>query len=332
MRLITSEADKGQQFLDSHTLDDSVLSEYTDPKETRKVKPAIDYKDEVHKYLIGSEDVKGDNLPFSKCKDIRFRKHEVTCWTGYNGSYKSMLLGQVCLGFISQGKKVVIASPEMPPKTTLGRMVSQFAGSNDFAVEASEKFYPWVDGKLWLYDQSSGIVARNLIAVIYWCVENLQIDHFVIDSLMKCGINGDDYNKQKWFVDQLCIAAKDMGIHIHLVAHQKKPQSHMHEVNRYDISGTGDISNLVDNVIICYRNFSEDLDKNYTNGIHVDKQRHYAGGTNPEPKYVFWLDDKSLQFTEKEYGNVYTPSNWVVKEEKSFLNAHVDFVNQQETK
>ena len=300
--------DRGKEFLESITLDDQVLSNYSEIEDRKQVRSAENFRDDVDKHINGGEITKGDRLPFDKTRDIRFRDHEVTVWTGYNGSYKSMFLGQVALGFISQQRSVCIASPEMAPKVTLARMLYQFSGTQNLPDEYIEKFYNTMANKLYLYDQPNGIIAENLLKVIRYCRIEMKINHFMIDSLMKCGINGDDYNKQKWFVNELCTIAKDTGIHIHLVAHQKKPQQGKHDVNRYDIAGSGDISNLVDNVIICYRNYNED--KSYTNGINIDKQRHYAGGDHPEPKYVFWMD-KSLQFMENELGPVNTPQIWV---------------------
>jgi hypothetical protein len=36
-----------------------------------------------------------------------------------------------------------------------------------------------------------------VLEVIYYCAEKLGVKLIVIDSLMKCGINEDDLNKQK---------------------------------------------------------------------------------------------------------------------------------------
>ena len=39
---------------------------------------------------------------------------------------------------------------------------------------------------------------------------------------MKCVKNEDDYNGQKYVVDELCAIAKDHEMHIHLIHHIKK--------------------------------------------------------------------------------------------------------------
>ena len=44
----------------------------------------------------------------------------------------------------------------------------------------------------------------------------------VLDSLMKCGIAEDDLNGQKAFLNKIAVAARDLDIHIFLVAHSTK--------------------------------------------------------------------------------------------------------------
>ncbi|MEX5606384.1 bifunctional DNA primase/helicase, partial [Pseudomonas syringae] len=66
------------------------------------------------------------------------------------------------------------------------------------------------------------VKAKMMLAVIRYCAEKLKVNHFVIDSLMKCGIGEDDYNGQKAFLDSLTSIARDTGIHLHLVAHSRK--------------------------------------------------------------------------------------------------------------
>ena len=303
-------AQRGQEFLDDHVITDDVINNYLEGSEVRKIKPASEYRDEVA-LMFGEASQFGDRLPWIKTEDFRLRPHEITIWSGYNGSYKSMVLGQICLGLISQRKKICIASPEMPPKTTLKRMVVQYAANHNPLIETQDLFYQWVDESLWLYDQASEIQAKNLLAVVRYCVDKLGINHFVIDSLMKCGISGDDFNKQKWFVDNLCTIAKDTGVHIHLVAHRRKPSKNERTSDRFGVAGSGDIINLCDNVIDVYKKDEPNEQGIYECGLSVEKQRHYAGGMNPEPKYHFWFDGSSLQFLENEFDKPINDAMWM---------------------
>ncbi len=133
---------------------------------------------------------------------------------------------------------------------------------------------------------------------------------------MKCGINeNDDHAKIKWFVDQLCVLAKNLNVHIHLVAHSKKPSNQGGRPSRYDIKGTGAISDLADNVIIMWRNKEKErkLDEGIINHADelevqnepdarmiIDKQRHgnsWTGSIN------LYHDSFSRSFMESKYNS-----------------------------
>ena len=218
-----------------------------------------------------------------------------------------MVLGQVCVGLLAQQKKVCIASFEMKPIQTLRRMYCQYAGTNVLEPEAKKRFFGIAE-KLWMYQQVRSVKAENLLKIIRYSKRVLGVDHFVIDSLMRCGIAGTDFDKQKWFVDELVTVALDEGIHIHLVAHQKKPENgDQRPGTKYGIAGSGDISNLAHNVINVFEN--RDDNRAYDNLLTVQKQRNYDGESNPEPMFKFVFDSKSLQFCDQ---GTMRPSDWGV--------------------
>ena len=304
----TTSADRGQEFLDSHIITDEVLKNFVEQDEVKKIRPATDYREQVKKSFLGFEEEKGDKLPFLKCGDMRFRKGEITIWSGYNGHKKSMFLGQVCIGFSAQGKRVCIASPEMQPKKTLKRMCRQFAGVSEPTGMVQDQFFNFIKDT-WLYDQSGTLQARKLLSIIRYTKQELNIDHFVIDSLMKCGISEDDLNKQKWFVDELATVAKDLDIHIHLVAHQRKPMdTEAKPGSKYGTAGSANITNLADNVIVIFENQKEE--RTYDHLVLVEKQRNYDGDNEAQPSFIFHFSNKSLQFKESKNSPDLNPSDW----------------------
>lgn len=219
------------------------------------VRSTGDYLEEVKRYFHSPDEIKGARMPWSKThNDIRFRHGEVTLWNGYNGSGKSLVLGQVCMGFLDQGQKVCIASMEMKPHMTLARMCRQRATINPPTPEQISAFHHDTDRKLWLYDQQGTVKPNKMMAVIRYCADKIKIEHMVIDSLMKCGMGEDDYNGQKAFVDQLTACARDMQIHIHLVTHARKSASEHDLPGKMDVKGSGAITDQVDNVITVWRN------------------------------------------------------------------------------
>ena len=301
---------EAEKFLDSHIVTNRELDNYVDSTQTKRVKPITDFQEAVSQSFQNSGTPVGEPLPWNKTMDIIFRPHEITIWTGFNGHKKSLILGQVTLGFIALGAIVCIASPEMSPIQTIKRMARQFSGQTDVPKEHLERFFSWSQLKLWLYDQNGTLQPEVLLKIIRYCVDKIHINHFIIDSLMKCGIAEDDFNKQKRFIDELATIAKDMGIHIHLVAHQRKPSSSTNRPgNKYGVAGSANITNLADNVIIIYEGVNKKT-KQLQNWLIVEKQRNYEGRNNPHPKYQFFFDNASLQFKDELESPVYEPCNW----------------------
>ena len=207
-------------------------------------------------------------MPWGKThRLVRFRPGEVTVWGGPNGSGKSLVTGQVGLSLCAQDEKVAIASFEMKPIKTLGRMSRQWThfdheddailsdpAERRTMIDMLEQFRDWTDNKLWLYDQQGTVHWKRVCAVARYCAKELGITQFFVDNLMKCVAGEDDYNGQKAFVDELCTIARDHNIHIHLIHHIKKPANEDHVSGKYDFKGTGAITDLADNVITVWRN------------------------------------------------------------------------------
>jgi len=226
-----------------------------------KVIPASRYEQEVIDYFANTGTNRGAPLPWGKTVgNIGFRKGEVTLWGGMNGHGKSLALGQACIHFArAEKQRIVIASMEMKPVVTIARMARQEYGRNP-SVDGIKQFHQWTDGHLWLYDQLGAVKQDRMLAVLRYCAEQIKADHFIIDSLMKCGIAEDDYTGQKHFIDQLCAIGRDSGMHIHLVAHSRKAKDEYSPPGKMDVKGTGSITDQVDNVITVWRNKKKEAD------------------------------------------------------------------------
>ena len=171
------------------------------------------YVDEVIDYFHGDTAMRGVVTPWAKTHNLlRFREHEVTLWSGMNGHGKSLALGQTCMGFIEQGQKVCIASMEMKPMVTLARICRQWTKDRKPDVEIIRMFHETTRTHLWLYDQQGTVNAERMLAVMRYCAQEKGIRHFVLDSLMKCGIVEDDYTAQKLFVDAICTTFSGLSL------------------------------------------------------------------------------------------------------------------------
>lgn len=282
---------------------------------THQVHEAAIWLDEIHSEL--SSPVKKDEsvaMPWPKTQtSFRFRPGEVTLYAGSNGGGKSLITGQIALGLIKQKQSICIASFEMKPKRTLYRMLRQFAGENIDAPRFNDKatyigkilnrFKDFSDGRLYLYDQQGTTSSQQVIAMTRYCAIVLGVKHVFVDSLMKCVSGEDDYNAQKYFVDELTAVARDHNIHIHLIHHIRKLQSEEIQPNKNDIKGTGAISDQVDNVLLMWRNKKKEhkaqmgvapSDADPDAMLMCEKQRNGEA----EDWFNLWYDKESQQFTE----------------------------------
>ncbi|WP_200884381.1 DnaB-like helicase C-terminal domain-containing protein [Methylotenera sp. G11] len=301
-------AQNSQGYLSSLMINESELNSYMverDASEHANVKPASEFLNELITFFNSDSVYSGASLPWQKTHEqFRLRPGEVTLWAGFNGSGKSLVLGQIMLHLLKE-QKACIASLEMKPVTTLARMCRQALGSNKPTDEYVKRFCERGGDKLWLYNQLGTVNSERIISVIHYAAEKLGVHHFVIDSLMKCGISDDDYTGQKHFVDRLCAAAKDTDCHIHLVAHSRKGQDELTPPGKMDVKGSGSITDQVDNVMTVWRNkrkeqaiASSKADEKILNEpdtlVICDKQRNGEW----EGKIGLWFNQASMRFLE----------------------------------
>lgn len=277
----------------------------------QRVRPARDYVAELIERLGKPVVHKGQPLPWSKVGSrFRFRPGEVTLWAGVNGHGKSLMTGFVMLDLIAKRQKVCVASFEMKPHATLGRMLRQWVGysaesefgSHPEAADAMrdlyEQFSGLADNRLWFYDQQGSVTADQMVSVARYCAKELRINHIVIDSLMKCVRGADDYNAQKNFVDELTSIARDYETHIHLVHHIRKLENELKKPDKTDVKGAGEITDMVDNVLLVWRNKADSMSRKIQEpdtALICCKQRHgeWEGGIN------LWFEPESQQYTEE---------------------------------
>ena len=296
----------------SQTLEDILVTdkeiegymETRDSGEHLKIKRPSEYLDDVEKYF--AEDLTGGlELPFKKTvDDFKIRMGEISLVTGYSGHGKSAWLNQVMLGLMKQ-EKTMIASFEMLPKATLGRMCQQ-TGEAMPNYEYIKDFLSKLEHNLYLYDPEGETTSEKVLEVIYYCAEKLGVKLMVIDSLMKCSIAEDDLNGQKAFANKVAVAARDLNIHIFIVAHSRKTANEHDNASKFDVAGSANLTNLVDNVISVHRNKKREeevlngsLDTEVMNqppsAVYLLKQRH---GRGIETKWGFGFKPETFQYTE----------------------------------
>lgn len=288
-------------------ISDDDLELYRDAKyPMRHVRDIASYLPTVMGHMILGGAEKGDQLPWDKARNIRFRAGEVTLWHGINGHGKSAITTQVAAWLAIQGRKSCIASFEMLPERTIERMIKQVSGGPSPSALYLDDFFPAFKGRIWIYDRRDRVDRQKLLAVIRYCAVEKDVSHFWIDSLMKCVAGEDDYNGQKDFVGDLCSIARECQIHIHLVHHVRKTGDESQVPNKFDAKGSGSITDQVDNVLAVWRNkakeakaqLGEDVDDSKPDFLLCcDKQRN--GGW--EGKIGLWGDVACWHFREHQH-------------------------------
>lgn len=208
-------------------------------------------------------------------EDIRFRPHEMIGFCGINGHGKSLFLGQMCLNAIQQDQKVLIASMEMPPKSTLGRMMRQAAGSGTPPKPYRQKILEWLAPNLWLFVDKLTPKPKDLMECFEYAYRRYGINVFVIDSLTNM-VRQDDYENQQKFVEMLVNFKLSFPVTIFLVTHVRKGESEYSAPNKYDVKGSGSITDLADTFISIFKNKRK---------IEMLEQAEMLGEEPPE-KYV----------------------------------------------
>lgn len=244
----------------------------------------IDHHFDAYMALLEHGDIaSGMCLPWEKTHGrFRLRTSEVTLWAGYSGSGKSAMLGQIMTELALCGAKVLVASFEMPPARLIERHCAQVEGRKLVKGEKSRalEILAMTDGAYFVYTQTEAMDPERVMGMISYAAREFGVKHFVIDSLVKCGIRRQpdfDENLQN-FMDTLQVLAKRYDIGIHLVHHMRKPADHGYIPCKHDIKHAGELADLADNVVLIWRNKPKEnnmpTDEIYDTLLIVDKQRH----------------------------------------------------------
>lgn len=278
-----------------------------------KVKAARDFLDELRAEFAPKTRDQAPEMFSTRLRGLlHFRPGEVTVWAGYNGHRKSMLTGQLSLDLCTQKQRTLIVSPEMMPERTLARMARQAAAVAQPSGAFLEAFSQWTDGRLWLFDHMGRISPSLCLAVLRYFAEELQGQHVFIDSMMMICASEEHLDEQKQFVTDLVRVAQETGLHVHLVAHCRKPmQGEDRPPTKYDIRGSSAISDQCPNVVLVWANKAKQaaLEKDPHDEaelskpdalVIVDKQRNGEF----EGKVKLWFDSRSFRFMDDRMSSV----------------------------
>ena len=175
-------------------------------------------------------------------------------------------------------------------------------------------------GDLFIYNKTETVNVKHLLEVFEYAYRRYGVTVFFIDSFMKCNVCEEDYRGQKLFIDALCDFKNKFSSHIHLVTHPRKASDESGMPNKFDIKGTGAITDLADNCFTLWRNKpkEDEIAKMQDAGSIVGcellnkpdavlgcwKQRNGEW----EGKIPLWFDAESCQFLDSRFD---TPKNYL---------------------
>ena len=270
-----------------------------------------EYRGKVEELFFPTDDApKGFKLPWTD--RLRVRPGEITVWTGFSGHGKSTVLAHCIVDLtLAHDQRAIVASREAPPHKTAAILCQQAAGRPIKAREHFERVFDRVVENVWFYDYLGNAPWKDLIDTFRYAWRRYGVTQFVIDSLMTCDLDTDDYNAQSKFIGALCEFADESQGHIHVVAHSRKGK-HVDESvppGKFDVAGHANLTNRAFNGVTVFRN-KEKIDK--LNDAHALKDQRLISEagvlhdgeiivwkqreTGDEFARQLWLHHGSLQF------------------------------------
>lgn len=190
---------------------------------------------------------------------------DLTVLSGLSASGKTSWLDCLALNVVNQGYKVAIWSGEMQDWRFQG-WINQIAAGKNYAkkkqgyenfyyvpTNVADKINTWLDDKLFLYNNDYGNRFNQLFHDVQELVEEKGVQLVILDNLAALNIedyDSDKYSNQTKFILEIKDYAKRKNIHIILVCHPRKQNFFL---RREGISGSADLSNIADRVLLIHR-------------------------------------------------------------------------------
>ena len=246
--------------------------------------------------------------------------------TGRTGEGKSTILNQFFIGeSLKQGHKVFLFSGELTESNAKGWLLDTLANKEDLLEFTSKKGIKYkkisssaidridkaLEGKFFLYcDEDYSIKA--ILSKMEIMAKRYGVKVFCIDNLMVTeNDEKEELRNQTEIVKKLKSFAKKYNCIVHLVAHPRKASIGQTSLDKSDISGSANITNLADYVIIVQRIKDEEnetidkhtkftIDKDRYMGARLcthlifdkERRRFYCENGNKEELAVNYLDSK----------------------------------------
>lgn len=274
-------------------------------------KPKIDLADYIY-----------SGIPIIDQRGLGWRRGDVTIWSGFRGCGKSSLLSNMILNASEKQFKNAIYTGELVDVQfkqwlylqAAGKQYNRKFGQSDYYYTPdyiADKIDKWIDKYVWLFNNKYGDNFMQISEQLRRLKDEQDLDVAYFDNLMVLNyreLDQDKYERQGILLQKCEDLAKELNIHIHIVAHPNKSSGFIRVDN---ISGSGDISNKADNVMLMHRInqdfknnakgvinpylYSDILTSGCTNAIEIGKFRTKGSLVGEFVKLYFEMESNRLK-------------------------------------
>ena len=296
-------------------------------KEIEPSREVFDIENVEASTLLGSYRARQANYstaPFDPTGSmLRFFPGGFTIWSGFPGAGKTTLLRQLVCHLIRatddanpfSGSSAFVCSMEELPQDVLIRHAQVALGREDISDNELQWCADTWSTKLHLWNYrpiEADAEHQKILAAIRVLAREKGVRHAIIDSLMCLDVASNDYEAQRLFAGALARTCHSSGVHIHLVAHPRKPQQKGGPLELSDVAGSADLGRKADNVLFVKRDFDTESASAFGHctrmKVQVAKQRY---GTGYIGEIDGWFHRRLRQFVlapQQDSPTVYLPA------------------------
>lgn len=248
-----------------------------------------EYRAKQAKYVTAPFDHEG--------RKIRFFPGGYSVWSGFPGAGKTTILRQAICQWLNGGEGVFVASLEEDPRALLIRLAGTAFGVEEPTEKQLRWFCEFYAGQLHIW----GVIGAGNYRQILGAAQSLVpkgVTQVVIDSLMCLDIDSQGWEIQRKFARLLATFTQTSNVHLHIVAHPKKPSDTENDVHITDVGGSKDIVGAADNVLFIRRGHEQDHGDNCGMKVSIRKQRHFSGS---QGEIVGWFNRRLRQFKSDQF-------------------------------
>lgn len=219
-----------------------------------RIVKAEDMKSKV-KERLNKTHMQGGTPFFLRQLPFEFRPHEISLWYGLTSQGKStMVSNQVCFS-ASLGNKIMVASFEQSTPMTMAAMLMQFSGDADVGQDPNfDLIFEALASNVLFFDSMQRTNPDELLATMELAHRQLGVTEFVIDNIMTLEVDRQDNTAQAAVADKFRVFAAKFPVHLHLVAHPRKPSDGVSKPPVIqDIRGASEWGDIPHNIICIWR-------------------------------------------------------------------------------